>query len=178
MRIIAGKYKNKVLKSPKNDAIRPTMDRCKEALFNIINFDLIDKDFLDLFGGSANISCEAISRGCNKVVCVDNDYQSIKLINENNKLVDNKITVVKSDVIQFIKTTNQQFDFIFLDPPYNINKTILLSIIDLIFTNNILKKRGIIILEVFKNVDIQHHNIYNERNYGITKFYFLRSDDE
>ena len=121
MRIISGEYKNRKLVAPKDLKIRPTMDRTKEALFNIINHNIYDKSFLDLFAGSGSISCEAISRGASYVVCVDNNKEAIRIINENNKIVDNKISIINADVVNFIKTTTSSFDYIFVDPPYDID---------------------------------------------------------
>lgn len=174
MRIITGKYKNKHLESPKNDKIRPTMDRSKEALFNIINFDIINASFLDLFSGSGNIGCEAISRGANKVVCVDNDKSAINLINRNNKLVDNQLNIVLQDALTYVKQATEKFDLIFLDPPYNIDFNYLQEIIDEIFLKGIVTHKGIVILEISSHDSFNNKYIYNQKKYGASQFIFMR----
>ena len=189
MRIIAGEYKNRKLVAPKDLKIRPTMDRTKEALFNIINHNIYDKSFLDLFAGSGSISCEAISRGASYVVCVDNNKEAIeealanveleeaiRIINENNKIVDNKISIINADVVNFIKTTTSSFDYIFVDPPYDIDIDVVNNIIDLIMDNNILNNKGMLIIELGVESQIDNKYIYNVRKYGKTQFYFLRKE--
>lgn len=176
MRIIAGEYKNRKLVAPKDLKIRPTMDRTKEALFNIINHNIYDKSFLDLFAGSGSIGCEAISRGASYVVCVDNNKEAIRIINENNKIVDNKINIINADAINFIKTTTSRFDYIFVDPPYDIDIDVVNNIIDLIMDNNILNNKGMLIIELGVESQIDNKYIYNVRKYGKTQFYFLRKE--
>ena len=176
MRIIAGEYKNRKLVAPKDLKIRPTMDRTKEALFNIINHNIYDKSFLDLFAGCGSISCEAISRGASYVVCVDNNKEAIRIINENNKIVDNKINIINADAINFIKTTTSSFDYIFVDPPYDIDIDVVNNIIDLIMDNNILNNKGMLIIELGVESQIDNKYIYNVRKYGKTQFYFLRKE--
>ncbi len=128
IKIASGKSKGLNLISKKSDKLRPTKDRVKEALFNIIQFDIKDKNFLDVFGGTGQIGIEAFSRDARKVTIVDNNTDAVKLIKSNvSKIrgVHDNIEVVKCDALDFLKTTDESFDIVFLDHPYE--NTVLLN---------------------------------------------------
>ncbi|MEN3038499.1 MAG: 16S rRNA (guanine(966)-N(2))-methyltransferase RsmD [Candidatus Kryptonium sp.] len=122
VRIITGKYKGRSLKIAKNESIRPTSDRVKEALFNIlsnrINFENLV--VLDLFAGTGALGFEALSRGAEKAIFVDNYYGALKMIKENAKELGcvDKILIVNDDALRFIEYSTEKFDLIFADPPY------------------------------------------------------------
>ena len=97
MRVIAGKYRGKKLKTFEGQEIRPTSDRAKEAIFNIINSKLNLASFLDLFCGTGSMGIEALSRGAEKVVFTDVSANSVKLTNENLKGVKQEIKALKID---------------------------------------------------------------------------------
>lgn len=124
MRVISGKARSLKLKTLDGNSTRPTTDRIKETLFNIINPYLYDCNFLDLFSGSGGIGIEALSRGAGSCTFVENNPAAVNCINENlrhTKLSDNA-TVVRSDFLVFlnkIKETSHIFDIIFMDPPYD-----------------------------------------------------------
>lgn len=123
MRVITGTAKGCKLKSPEDMNIRPTTDRIKETLFNIIACDLADCKFLDLFSGTGAIGIEALSRGAKKAVFVDKSIDSIKIIDYNllHTKLSNKARVYIGDVLSIIEklgTQKQKFDIIFMDPPY------------------------------------------------------------
>ena len=149
MRIIAGKYKGKILNSFKLDTTRPTSDMVRSSLFNIIGEKIIDSDFLDLFGGTGACGIEADSRGAKKVTIVDHHIESINLINKNIKLVKSgNINVVNQDYDKFLsycKDSKLKFDIIFIDPPYKSNFGEIS--IDYILDNHLVKDDGLIIWE-------------------------------
>lgn len=121
MRIISGKFKGRALKSFTGPHIRPTTDRVKESLFNILQGYIEDARILDLFSGTGNLSLEAVSRGASYVESVEKHPVSIKIINENIKLlgVDREMRVLKQDVFEYLrKNTAEPFDVIFIDPPF------------------------------------------------------------
>ena len=125
MRVIAGKFKSQVLKMPKGMKIRPTSQKVKAALFNMLGGELSGSSFLELFAGSGNVGIEALSRGANKVVFVECSRICIKTIKENlaklKLLAKPDVVVLPVDVDRaLIKLTQQgeKFDFVFLDPPY------------------------------------------------------------
>ena len=121
MRIISGLYKKKVLISPESGKVRPTSDRAKETLFNIlsnrINFSGIT--CLDLFCGTGNLGLESLSRGARKCIFVDTDTKLV-LKNIEKVGVSDQSEVYKSDSLEFLKrNTGSDYDLIFCDPPYD-----------------------------------------------------------
>lgn len=123
MRVVAGKHRGLVLNTFDADNIRPTTDRVRENIFNKIQFDVQDCVVLDLFCGTGAISIEFLSRGACKVISVDNNENSIKLIKSNFLKAKEGLNLIKSDYKQAIRTLEgkDKFDFIFIDPPYNTN---------------------------------------------------------
>lgn len=108
IKISSGKSKGLILTSEKNENIRPTKDRIKEALFNILQFTIKGKSFLDLFGGTGQIGIEAFSRGAENVTIVDNSREAITLINNNIlklKSPHSNVNILKSDAIDFLSHT-------------------------------------------------------------------------
>lgn len=124
MRVIAGKARHIQLKTIEGMDTRPTTDRIKETLFNMINNDIYDANFLDLYSGSGAIGIEALSRGAKKAVMVEMNRDAVFCIRENlnkTKLTDNAV-VYQCDVLDAINRLNdigEPFDIIFMDPPYN-----------------------------------------------------------
>lgn len=124
MRIITGKLKGRQLETPLDNAIRPTADRCKESMFNIIEVrkGLIDAVALDLFAGTGNLGFEAISRGARHVTSVDASPESARIIKAGAKHfeVENQIQFVAAEVGAYLdKGPAAKYDLIFADPPYD-----------------------------------------------------------
>lgn len=197
MRVITGTAKGRRLFCPDGDDIRPTSDRIKESIFNILAEYLHDCNFLDLFCGVGSIGIEAVSRGANSCVFVDNSEVALKYVlkNVNHTNISEKCTTLKNDVssaISYLSRNNSKFDIIFLDPPYKynlnekftennkknsysdilINKTLIS-----IFSSEILKDDGIVIVEHSAKINIQpgeKFSILRHKNYGkITSVTFL-----
>ncbi|MBR6687541.1 MAG: 16S rRNA (guanine(966)-N(2))-methyltransferase RsmD [Clostridia bacterium] len=118
MRIIGGTHKGRVLKTFKGTEIRPTSDRARQAFFNIFAEKIIGASFLDGFAGTGAMGIEAISRGAKRVVFTDLKRASVELINQNLNMIKESATVMVCDLLSYLKTTPERFDFIFLDPPY------------------------------------------------------------
>ena len=147
MRVIAGKAKGVSLKTPDGMATRPTADRVKEALFSILQFEIPCKKVLDLFGGTGQLGIEALSRGADSCVFVDERDDACKLIRENlnrTRLVEHA-KIVRSDYMQFLKNTKEKFDVIILDPPYA--EVFLENSLKVITEIDILQSGGIIVTE-------------------------------
>ena len=147
MRVIAGKAKGIILKTPDGMATRPTADRVKEALFSIIQFDLPEAVVLDLFGGTGQLGIEAISRGARRAVIVDEAEPACRLIKENLKRThfENEAEVVRGDYLTYLQSCHQKFNIIFLDPPYA--EVFLETALNKISQIDILQSGGIIIAE-------------------------------
>lgn len=120
MRIITGSRRGRKLKTLEGLAVRPTPDRVKEALFNILQFNVEGRVFLDLFAGSGQIGLEALSRGASRAVFVDQSKASCAIIAENVKTTDfgSQSRIVNADYSAFLLRGPGPFDIAFLDPPY------------------------------------------------------------
>jgi len=147
MRVITGKARGVQLKTPNGMQTRPTADRVKEALFSIINFDLPGAKVLDLFGGTGQLGIEALSRGAASAVFVDASEDSCKLIRENLKRtkLEKDAKVIRSDYMDYLTRCREQYNIIFLDPPYA--EVFLENAIKRITEIDILQSDGIIIAE-------------------------------
>lgn len=145
MRIISGKYRGKKLREFELETTKPTIDRVKEAIFNLIQFEVVDAVVLDLFSGTGALGVEAISRGAKKVYLIDKNAEAIKIINENLKGLDGDYVVLKKDYIDFLSDSIEKFDIVLLDPPYKTDFG--LKAIQLLIDNNLLSNGAIIIFE-------------------------------
>ena len=118
MRVITGSARGRRLKTPENDAIRPTTDNVKEAVFNILQFDVEGRRVLDLFAGTGQLGIEALSRGAASAVFVDRDRAAVQIVKENLKTCGLNGTLVNTDALSYLKGGGT-FDLIFIDPPYD-----------------------------------------------------------
>lgn len=150
MRVISGKVRGLKLNAPKNDDVRPTTDRVKESLFNIINSYIMDSKILDLFAGTGSLGIECLSRGAQKCVFVDISRDSIEIVKSNIRKarVENESVIVNADfkdAITKIQATKDKFDVIFMDPPYY--KDMFISALEKIDQADLLIEDGIIVIE-------------------------------
>lgn len=150
MRIIAGSARGTKLKTVEGPGTRPTTDRIKETLFNMIQKDMYDCRFLDLFSGSGGIGLEALSRGAKQCYFVEKDKDAAKCIKENIKSThfEEKAILLECDVIQSIKRLNETvkpFDFVFMDPPYD--KSIERDVLEVLKNTDIIDEYTTIIVE-------------------------------
>ena len=120
MRIISGNHKGRKIIAPKNLPVRPTTDRAKESLFNILQnrYNISKLKALDLFSGTGNISFEFASRNAKKITAVDKNIKCTNFINKMSLELDFNIKTITSDCFNYILNTSDKFDIIFLDPPY------------------------------------------------------------
>lgn len=177
MRIISGKNKGKKLKEFKGDKIRPTSDRAKESLFNILGNKVLNCDFLDLCAGTGSIGLESFSRGANSVTFVDISKESLNLVKENANSIGCKETFVLSSATNFLSSTNKKFDIIFFDPPYEFSE--ISTILFIIRKRKLLKENGIFIYEHKADVpskEVSGFKINDVRKYGIAVFDFYGED--
>ncbi len=119
-RVIAGEKKGRRLFAPEGNQTRPTSDKVKEALFSIIQFEIIDGKFLDLFAGSGQMGIEALSRGAEKAVFVETSRQALECVKKNLEHTgyEDKAEAIYSDAALFLSSCREKFDVIFIDPPY------------------------------------------------------------
>ena len=178
MRIIGGNKGRIRINPPKNLKLRPTTDRCKESLFNIINndFDLDQCEVLDLFSGTGNISYEFCSRGAKRVISVESNIKALNFIKKFSVENGFNIETIRSDVFTYLKKIQSKFDIIFSDPPYNLDKKKYIEIINQVFKNKYLKKNGILIIEHSSKIDFKSTHYFNKsKTYGDTIFTFFQN---
>jgi len=147
VRVITGSARGAKLKTLEGLDTRPTSDRVKEAIFNIIQFDVEGRRVLDLFAGSGQMAIEALSRGASYAVLVDRNAEAVKVIRENVKKVRfaDQTTILQSDYLRYLSTCREKFDIIFLDPPYA--EAYLENALQKISEIDILSEGGIIVCE-------------------------------
>ncbi|MCG9880382.1 MAG: RsmD family RNA methyltransferase [Bacteroidia bacterium] len=181
MRIIGGQKGGLIIQAPNNLPVRPTTDRAKESLFNILQnrYDLEELSVLDLFTGTGNISYEFASRGSKRIVSVDENANCVKFIKSTSqKLGLNQIEVVKQDVFSYLISCAESFDIIFADAPYALPRIGEIPII--VFDRNLLNLDGMLILEHASSLKFNHMpNFQNERVYGQSCFsFFSRNNND
>ncbi len=189
LKLIGGKK----LQSPKNLYTRPTTLRVREAIFNILNNRVENSNWLDLFSGTGAISCEAYNHGARKIIAIEKNKINSKICLENLLSLDdmenrkNDIEVICKDVLNWTKPNYERnlsskiidfkklkFDFIYLDPPYNVNFHSL--ILNQIFNCNFLKKDTLVICEHSPKIDIKKSTLWETidvRDYGQSRLTFL-----
>lgn len=182
MRIISGTAKGTKLESIDSLSTRPTLDRVKESLFNIISNNIYENNILDVFAGSGAIGIEFLSRGCNKAVLCDKSIDAIRIINKNLEKthLKDKAIVMNMDYKKCLTTlanNKEKFDIIFIDPPYKDN--IAVDTVNLILEYKLLQEDGIIIIETdkqereIKQLEKLDIEIYDNRKYGRAHLIFL-----
>ena len=179
MRAITGKYKGRHFESPKNFKARPTTDFAKENLFNVLNgyLDFEGASALDLFSGTGSISLELASRGCEHVVSVEqNPVHHAFIAGMFRKLGDKAVLPLRMDVFRFLDVCKEQYDLVFADPPYALNR--LEEIPSLVFEKGVLKPDGLLVLEHGKTHDFSADPRFVEhRAYGSVNFSFFKHKD-
>ena len=167
MRVISGKARGVVLKTPQGLQTRPTADRVKEALFSIIQFDLPAARVLDLFGGTGQLGIEALSRGAKQAVFVDAQDAACRLIKENLKKtrLEEQAQVIRGDYMAYLSRCADKFDIVFLDPPYAEN--FLENALKKLSEIDILESGGIIVAErpVEKELALNFEGFSRSRDY-------------
>lgn len=178
MRIVAGEFRSRVLKEFKGSDIRPSSDIVRESLFNILSPVIVGNSFLDLFSGTGAVGIEAISRGAERVVFVDNSKESVKLTNENlaSLKLDNR--AVLADSIAYLSRLRESFGVIFIDPPYKTDLGV--RSLEEIGKRDILAKGGIAVYENEKpfSGEIAGLEKYDERRYGRAYLTFFRRKED
>lgn len=172
MRIISGKYGRRRFEVPTHIKARPTTDFARENIFNVLQnlLDFEGKSALDLFAGTGAISFELASRGCTRVVSVENyPVQYNFICKVAAQLGAREITPVKGDVFRFVPACREKFDFIFADPPYDLPD--FAEVAPLVLNAGILSPDGIFVLEHSKNYDFSALPSFNQkRTYGSVNF--------
>lgn len=197
MRITGGEFGGRNLKVPKTDAIRPTQDRVREALFNMIQFEIAGADFLDLFAGSGAVGLEALSRGAKSVTFVERERRHLAVLNENigslrpgraaveggasarSSSTLNDATVVAADAYRWIAThAGPGFSIGFADPPYALGEEKgYASVLATLAERGVIRAGGLFIAEmtaVQKAEETPGWELIRDRTYGKTRLCIWR----
>lgn len=180
MRIIAGIYKGRHFEIPRTFKARPTTDFAKENIFNVLKKYIDFEDgisALDLFAGTGSISLELLSRGCDRVISVERDAQHHSFIRKvMETMKTGKSFPLRADALRYIEKCQEQFDFIFADPPYTLKE--LSDIPSLIFKYQMLKPNGIFVLEHGKTNTFETNPHFAEhREYGSVNFSIFTAEE-
>lgn len=187
MRVVSGDLKGRILKAVPGTSTRPTTDKVKESLFNMIGPYFSGGLGLDLFAGSGGLGIEALSRGLEKVIFVDREGKAIHIVNENLKSCDleDRAEVYRNDAVRALKAIQKRdlvFDYIFLDPPYK--KQQLVKLLEMIDNENLVHNDGLIVCEHASDIALPEKlgGLKQTRNekYGIIgiTLYKLNTEDE
>lgn len=177
MRIIAGDLRGRQIKGLPGLNTRPTSDKVKGAIFNVLSNKIVDARVLDLFSGTGNLALEAISRGAKETVLVEKNPLAQKIIRENfDKLGVEKATLLSMDAFTYLeKIKDEKFDIIFIDPPYN--QGLVTKALQYLARLCPLTEDGVIVVETGKNeelVDVAPLEIRKTGEYGDTKIWYLQ----
>lgn len=179
MRIIAGSAKGRKLLSPVGMGTRPTLDRIKEAIFNIIQNKTRNAVVVDMFSGTGSLGLEAASRGATKCYLIDMGDTTFEMLQNNvdNLKFNDKCKCLKGDTYKYMKQFADEgivFDLIFIDPPYA--KDMIPPAIEIISTNSLLRKDGLIVCKIDSSEEIYEGNsiihLSDSRKYGNTTVLF------
>lgn len=179
MRVISGSARSLRLKTIEGNGTRPTTDRIKETLFNMINDRMYDCRFLDLFSGSGAIGIEALSRGAREAVFVENNKKAVSCIKENlkfTKLID-RAQIIERNAESAVAGLSGRFDVIFMDPPYD--NEYEKRILELISKSDIADRDTLIIVEASLDTKMDYLNEYGydivkEKTYKTNKHIFIQ----
>ncbi len=188
MRVISGTAKGKRLKAPPGMTTRPVTDMVKEALYNVLGFDVVGSLFLDLFAGSGSIGIEALSRGANLVIFIDRDARATQVIKGNldNCGFDRKLYEVhRNDVfkaLDILQKRKVKFDFIYIDPPFT-DEEIFGRILHRMDAADIMKHQGRVIIRTRRKKilpeDLKNLRKYRVNDYGeSTLHYYYRNEED
>jgi len=189
MRIIAGKYKGRRLSFVKSSEIRPTMDRVKESIFNVLGGRLQGGYALDLFAGCGSLGLEALSRGVAKTVFVDSHPRAQKILKQNIeslRISPESVEVMGhswQSALQRLKHQKEQFDLVFMDPPYS-RASLIGNVLLRLMDSGILKFSSRVIIEHGTTAELEEFvsesNIYLEKclKFGGTKVSFFRYEQK
>ena len=183
MRVIAGKYKGRPLRTVADLSVRPATGRVKGSVFNILQnrVDWTEADVLDLFAGSGGLGIEALSRGARRVVFVENSKRAVVFLKQNISAVAGSADceIVAADVFEYLARPRAPFDVVFADPPYDFE--VLSRLPSLIFRSGVVSPGGYLIIEHPQQLLFEQSPMWKTavvRKYGRTVVTFFQSQHE
>jgi len=162
MRIITGKFKGRILAAVPDKSVRPATDRVKGIIFNVLQsrLDLSGVDVLDIFAGSGSLGFEALSRGAESVVFVEESSRVLRIIRKNAEMLGctDSCELIQTDALSYVKGSVGKYDLIFADPPYAYGFTPLLP--EMIFKRGMLNSGGYLIIEHAVQTDFESSALF------------------
>lgn len=189
MRVTGGEFGGRNLKVPKTDAVRPTQDRVREALFNILQFEVAGSDFLDLFSGSGAVGIEALSRGAKSVTFVETNRTHLKVLRENLDMLRlsaeraAQLNVVAADAYRYLSNySGAGFSLVFADPPYALGEEKgYAAVLATLAERGTVRPHGLFIAEMTaaqRSEETPGWELIRDRTYGKTRLCIWRRNDE
>lgn len=189
MRITGGVHRGRTLKTLSGRRVRPTSDKVRQALFNILGPRVADASVLDLFAGSGSLGLEALSRGAARATFVENDRRALDMIRGNVErlALQNQVTLLNLDVLAGparLERLEGPFDLVFIDPPYRLTETLEPSsklgvLLEALWTEEVVREGGVAVLEHDRHSAIaetwENFEIGDRRTYGDTSLAFLKA---
>ncbi len=178
MRIISGKARGTKLYTLEGDVTRPTLDRVKESLFNIIQNDIVGSSFLDMFSGSGAIGLEAASRGAKEVILCEKNKEAISVIKKNIEKTHLDVKLYEMQYEKMLESLNKKIDITYIDPPYKTD--LVYESVKRMLDLDLLGSESLIIVEtdeeerVIKQINELEVEIINKRKYGRVHLIFLK----
>jgi 16S rRNA (guanine(966)-N(2))-methyltransferase RsmD len=182
MRVISGSFKGKRLYGSNDYKIRPTTDKVKESIFNIVREFISEREVMDLFCGSGSLGIEALSRGAKKVTFVEKSSSSIALLKKNIyhlQLVTSAYQIIQRDVLHYCADTHNSYDVILADPPFEYPP--LPELVRMIITRSVLRENGVLIIEHETTNPIESstscYNVIQQKKFGRSLISFIVRND-
>ena len=178
MRIISGKARGTKLYTLEGDVTRPTLDRVKESLFNIIQNDVVGSSFLDMFSGSGAIGLEAASRGAKEVILCEKNKEAISVIKKNIEKTHLDVKLYEMPYEKMLESLDKKIDIVYIDPPYKTD--LVYESVKKMLNLDLLGSESLIIIEtdeeerVGKQISKLEVEIINKRKYGRINLIFLK----
>ncbi|MDY2987204.1 MAG: 16S rRNA (guanine(966)-N(2))-methyltransferase RsmD [Peptoniphilus sp.] len=170
MRVISGSKRGLKLQTPIGDGTRPTEDRVKENIFNILGQMFYDVKVMDLFSGTGQIGIEFLSRGAESVTFIEKDKKVLKVLKENLNKASFKAKILENDVLLALNSVGDKFDYIYMDPPYD-DSELYYKVAEKVYKLDLLKENGILVVE--ERTENQHDfseyfELIRNKKYGST----------
>ena len=183
MRVIAGSRGHLKLVAPEGDGTRPTTDRIKETLFNILQYDCIEAEFLDLFAGSGQMGIEALSRGAKHCTFIEKDRKAASCIKQNlhTTRFEDESTLLNQNVFDALRgfPKGKRFDIIFMDPPYQMG--VEAEVLKMLLDYELVDENTLVIIEAAKDLDLSFlegsgYKLDRQKVYKTNQHLFLRKE--
>jgi 16S rRNA (guanine(966)-N(2))-methyltransferase RsmD len=182
LKIIAGEYRGRILKTPEGKQVRPSSGLLRGVIFNVLGDLVSGKKVLDIYAGSGALGIEALSRGAAVVTMVEAERSTAGLIRQNLEMlkVQDKARVVIQDALDFVSSSGGKYDIVLADPPYQAN--VSSQILDLVAKHNLLASEGILVLQHHRaekiEVEVQGLTLWKCKKHGKSSVEFYTENDE